>query len=92
MRGWGAGPSRERSREGRGVLEWAILKEAAALEVEEIDAVGLVDHLEGELEEADFPGVVDAEDDGGEGVIGGAGFGEDALGDGVKKVYEGVLL
>lgn len=38
------------------------LQQPAPLEVEEIDLVGFLDHLEGELQQADFPRIIHPQD------------------------------
>jgi hypothetical protein len=53
-------------------------EQAAALEIEGVDFLRAEDHFEGELEEADLPGVIDTLDDGTGGIAGAVLFGEEA--------------
>ena len=55
----------------RGVPKMEPLKsgEAPAFPLRHVFARGALDHLHGELEEADFPGIVHAGDEGAEGVL-----------------------
>jgi hypothetical protein len=68
-----------------------LLEQATAAEVEEIDALGACDHLDGELEEADLPGVIDAVDHGGEGIAGGLDISHHAAADVLDLLMDDVF-